>query len=130
MLRRLLIVGALGVVACAANPKRLPVTLDPSNPEAPQSAPPPTSSDLKTGVGEADGVQDGADPHAQHRVQEETGAVQGAEKAQSVGYTCPMHPEVTQPEPGRCPKCGMTLVPMQSAPAPAPEKKLRGGGSE
>ena len=25
-------------------------------------------------------------------------------------YTCPMHPEVTSPEPGRCPKCGMKLV--------------------
>jgi len=26
-------------------------------------------------------------------------------------YTCPMHPEVRQPEPGDCPKCGMHLVP-------------------
>ena len=25
-------------------------------------------------------------------------------------YTCPMHPEVTSPEPGSCPKCGMHLV--------------------
>ena len=25
-------------------------------------------------------------------------------------YTCPMHPEVVQNEPGDCPKCGMTLV--------------------
>lgn len=25
-------------------------------------------------------------------------------------YTCPMHPEVKQPAPGKCPKCGMTLV--------------------
>lgn len=24
-------------------------------------------------------------------------------------YTCPMHPEVQQHEPGKCPKCGMTL---------------------
>jgi hypothetical protein len=28
----------------------------------------------------------------------------------SVVYTCPMHPEVTSASPGRCPKCGMTLV--------------------
>lgn len=27
------------------------------------------------------------------------------------GYTCPMHPEVRQDEPGDCPKCGMHLVP-------------------
>jgi hypothetical protein len=26
-------------------------------------------------------------------------------------YTCPMHPEIVRPEPGRCPKCGMDLVP-------------------
>ncbi len=25
-------------------------------------------------------------------------------------YTCPMHPEVVQNEPGSCPKCGMALV--------------------
>ena len=29
--------------------------------------------------------------------------------AQTV-YTCPMHPEIRQGAPGRCPKCGMTLV--------------------
>jgi len=33
-------------------------------------------------------------------------------------YTCPMHPEVQQPDPGSCPKCGMALEPM-GAPVPA-----------
>ncbi|HEY9776965.1 MAG TPA: heavy metal translocating P-type ATPase [Planktothrix sp.] len=28
---------------------------------------------------------------------------------QAVVYTCPMHPEVEQPKPGSCPKCGMSL---------------------
>src|SRR5262249_42917215 len=28
-------------------------------------------------------------------------------------YTCPMHPEVRSAEPGKCPKCGMTLVPVE-----------------
>ena len=27
-------------------------------------------------------------------------------------YTCPMHPEIRQPEPGNCPICGMTLEPV------------------
>lgn len=27
-------------------------------------------------------------------------------------YTCPMHPEIQQPQPGNCPICGMTLEPM------------------
>lgn len=26
-------------------------------------------------------------------------------------YTCPMHPEVVQDQPGKCPKCQMDLVP-------------------
>jgi hypothetical protein len=31
--------------------------------------------------------------------------------AQEKVYTCPMHPEVTSDKPGKCPKCGMNLVP-------------------
>lgn len=29
-------------------------------------------------------------------------------------YTCPMHPEVQSDKPGKCPKCGMTLVKKES----------------
>ena len=32
-------------------------------------------------------------------------------------YTCPMHPEVRQDHPGTCPKCGMTLEPVDDATA-------------
>jgi hypothetical protein len=31
--------------------------------------------------------------------------------ADLVIYTCPMHPEVQEKEPGKCPKCGMNLKP-------------------
>jgi manganese oxidase len=31
--------------------------------------------------------------------------------AEATMYACPMHPEVRQNSPGKCPKCGMTLVP-------------------
>jgi hypothetical protein len=29
-------------------------------------------------------------------------------------YTCPMHPEVLSKQPGKCPKCGMELVPREA----------------
>jgi Cu+-exporting ATPase len=35
-------------------------------------------------------------------------------------YTCPMHPEIKQPGPGSCPKCGMSLEP---ATTPSPAKR-------
>ena len=28
-------------------------------------------------------------------------------------YTCPMHPQIIQDEPGNCPLCGMTLIPLK-----------------
>jgi len=31
--------------------------------------------------------------------------------AGSIEYVCPMHPDVRSDEPGKCPKCGMNLVP-------------------
>jgi FtsP/CotA-like multicopper oxidase with cupredoxin domain len=34
-----------------------------------------------------------------------------------VTYACPMHPEVTSQEPGRCPKCGMKLLATGTMPA-------------
>ena len=40
----------------------------------------------------------------------------GGEAEEASSYVCPMHPEVTDTEPSSCPKCGMKLVPDQSAP--------------
>jgi hypothetical protein len=34
-------------------------------------------------------------------------------KMETAHYTCTMHPEVVSDKPGKCPKCGMTLVMMK-----------------
>ncbi len=50
-----------------------------------------------------------------------TSSATGPSSADATVWTCPMHPEVRQPGPGSCPKCGMTLEPAAAAPtAPAP----------
>lgn len=55
-------------------------------------------------------LHDGHEHHHDH------GAVhdrhRGDGGADGTVYTCPMHPEVRQPQPGNCPICGMTLEPV------------------
>jgi hypothetical protein len=36
-------------------------------------------------------------------------------KPAKVLYTCKMHPEILREKPGKCPKCGMTLVKKEPA---------------
>jgi Cu+-exporting ATPase len=63
--------------------------------------------------------QDHGHAHHHHAGQHEPGRrAQGtADAAPPAGtiYTCPMHPEVRQDNPGNCPKCGMTLEPVLPA---------------
>ena len=55
-------------------------------------------------------LHDGHEHHHDH------GAVhdrpRGDGGADGTVYTCPMHPQVRQPQPGNCPICGMTLEPV------------------
>jgi len=52
--------------------------------------------------------QSGEQPATQTEA-EQAGMQAGDEEATT--YTCPMHPEVVSDEPGKCPECGMNLVP-------------------
>src|SRR6478609_665772 len=47
-------------------------------------------------------------------------------EARSVSYTCPMHPEIHSPKPGKCPKCGMNLVKEKIKAKPANAKPKSG----
>jgi multidrug efflux pump subunit AcrA (membrane-fusion protein) len=42
-----------------------------------------------------------------------TNSVSSVKPAAKQLYFCPMHPEVVSDEPGKCPKCGMDLVPLE-----------------
>ncbi|MGZ3754744.1 MAG: heavy metal-binding domain-containing protein [Mucilaginibacter sp.] len=44
-------------------------------------------------------------------------------KPGKVQYTCTMHPDVLTDKPGKCPKCGMTLVKKETAKK-APAMKM------
>lgn len=46
----------------------------------------------------------------QHGQEPETMVTAGDDTGKQV-YTCPMHPDIRQPQPGNCPKCGMQLIP-------------------
>lgn len=112
------LVAALAIVSCAGERTPPPVLLDPSNPDAPTSAAPASSTALSPESPQAEESAEqppaagGHEGHAQHG----TGAGSAARPAPDAGtalYACPMHPEVTDTKPSRCPKCGMTLVPQK-----------------
>ncbi|HXV27363.1 MAG TPA: copper-translocating P-type ATPase [bacterium] len=52
-------------------------------------------------------------------------AVKSASPASDSYYTCPMHPEVRQPQPGNCPICGMSLEKKEPAAVEEESPELR-----
>jgi hypothetical protein len=128
-------VSIISIGACASEPQPRPTALDPSNPAAPESAALPVavlspSAVLPTAVAQhtEEGVVEapkapskGAKNGHVHEISasehDNAKAAEGgkAGKQPVTLYTCPMHPEVISDKPGRCPKCGMKLVPKEPA---------------
>ena len=119
------------VVVCTAtacSPGPMPVSQsprDPSNPAAAEGTV-PSSAAASSASAATEGSQGSHSPpvqgshgthqhdHSSHRKSDSIGGAQAVETADagiSAAYVCPMHPEVTSSVPGRCPKCGMNLVP-------------------
>lgn len=46
-------------------------------------------------------------------------------KLAKMQYTCPMHPDVLSDKPGKCPKCGMTLVKKEPAKKKTDSTKMK-----
>ena len=86
----------ISAYACASEPKLRPTALDPAGP--------------------ASGAEHGHD-HGSNASSDKDKSVEAgrAGKPKATVYTCPMHPEVTADKEGRCPKCGMKLVPKEQA---------------
>jgi Ni,Fe-hydrogenase III large subunit len=77
------------------------------------ACPPLPSADIQTGLsqqGLIDGVTRLRATLAREAFRPDTSAFDAPGLTAHIVYTCPMHPEVIQDEPGSCPKCGMTLV--------------------
>lgn len=119
--------GVLMIGGCAATPGSPPLSPDhPASVDAPEAPYAPFASVL---------VEDRAEPlpgaatqplspgtgiehHDMADTPSATAATTGNQpteqpQPQAAIYTCPMHPEVVRNAPGRCPKCGMTLVETQ-----------------
>jgi hypothetical protein len=87
-----------GLVACATTLEQRPPSLDdPSNPAAQEALPRAPSATLA--------------------VEPPAPSSEAAEPSSKTTFVCPLHSDVTSDHAGRCPKCGMTLVPKtQEAP--------------
>jgi Cu(I)/Ag(I) efflux system membrane fusion protein len=62
---------------------------------------------LIIGIGVGRSIQPSSDPH-----NHAAGGPVGAPSAEASIWTCSMHPQIQQPEPGDCPICGMDLIPL------------------
>lgn len=120
----------IGMTGCG-EPSRVEVpATHPANPDAAAAPIPPRSTVLTPTAGAAGstGTTEPASPasaaHGHHHGHDGSAGASGAghESASAAGdahamdpaqagdrYTCPMHPDITESHPGKCPTCGMAL---------------------
>lgn len=116
-------IAAILSAACASYPAPAPV--GPGHPASPDAPSPPvtrvgirlTPSDLDRPVTAPAAPGEGAESHPRPQPALAPGHTHPSPETGSALtpsgdaiYSCPMHPEVKENEPGRCPKCGMRLV--------------------
>lgn len=116
------------VQGCTSCPPRRPAALDPSNPDNAESASPPPMTVPATPAPRMEHMHHGGAMPSDMPMPMGSpgGSSTTTGDAGATVYSCPMHPEVRQPAPGRCPKCGMTLVPTPPA-TPAMNHAMDGG---
>ena len=96
--------------ACAGTtpPPRFSV-LDPADPKAPESAVEPQPALLERPSEQANtppAASEATRPGHRHPMESSSGDALPTADA----YSCPMHPQLREARPGKCPLCGMTLV--------------------
>src|SRR5438874_4189747 len=94
------------VAGCSGELAQRQATGDPTSAaaaEAPYVRPPAYEADPLLSPVPPKSADPGGHTHAAH-------PPDGAEPKAHTVYTCPMHPDVRAAAPGKCPRCGMTLV--------------------
>jgi hypothetical protein len=109
------IVAAL-LSACAGTtpPPRFSV-LDPADPKAPESAVEPRSPLLERPAERPTAAPAASEPipmgHEHHME-----SLPGEGPSTADVFSCPIHPQVREANPGKCPRCGTTLVKQPAKP--------------
>lgn len=96
-----------GLAGCAYSAPP-PMSHDhPAHAQAEEAPPPPASGTLGVPATEPAAAPEAADPHAGHH----HGAA-ASQPTTRAAFVCPMHPQITSDQPGRCAICNMELKPV------------------
>ncbi len=103
---------AVALVGCATGSALRPLAPShPASPAAAEAAIPEPAMMLRDSLPAGEGEPSEPPAHLGHTMHGGPRAGSATKVSPRVAeYTCPMHHDVRQSGPGRCPKCGMTLV--------------------